>query len=167
MDAPEFEQLVKKIRPVMLTMVRKIVSDMSVAEDVTQDTFLRLWSMRGRLDGYSSVEALAMIVARNIAIDHTRASRPVMSIDDVHDISASSSVAADAAIIAGDTAREVDEIMASLAPGQRAIIKMKHVDGLEINEIARITGSTENSVRVTLCRARSRVKELFMKRQMV
>ena len=40
---------------------------------------------------------------------------------------------------------------------------MKHVDGYEVEEIASLTGSTPEAVRMNLSRARRRVKELFFK----
>ena len=40
---------------------------------------------------------------------------------------------------------------------------MKHVEGLEVEEIAELTGSTPGAVRVTLSRARKKVKELYLK----
>jgi RNA polymerase sigma-70 factor (ECF subfamily) len=42
---------------------------------------------------------------------------------------------------------------------------MRHLDGLEIGEIAALTGSTPEAVRVNLSRARKRVRELFMKEE--
>lgn len=46
---------------------------------------------------------------------------------------------------------------------QQAILRMKHIEGLEINEIAELTGSNEGAVRTNLSRARNRVRTLFMK----
>lgn len=60
---------------------------------------------------------------------------------------------------------EIDEIIASLPSAQQALLKMKHVEGLEVNEISRITGSSPGAIRVTLSRTRHQIKELFMQRQ--
>ena len=49
-------------------------------------------------------------------------------------------------------------------PGlQQTILRMKHVDGFEVKEIAELTGSSPEAVRVNLSRARKKVKELFLK----
>ena len=42
---------------------------------------------------------------------------------------------------------------------------MKHLDGLETSEIAEITGSNIEAVRMNLSRARKKVKELFLRIQ--
>ena len=46
---------------------------------------------------------------------------------------------------------------------QQAVLRMKHLDGLEVGEIAELPGSTPEAVRMNLSRARRRVKEMFMK----
>ena len=43
--------------------------------------------------------------------------------------------------------------------------RMKHVDGFEVEEIAGLTGSTPEAVRMNLSRARKRVREQFFKMQ--
>lgn len=57
------------------------------------------------------------------------------------------------------------EIIASLPSVQQNVIRMRHIEGLEIEEIARITGSTPGSIRVALSRARQNIKEIFMQQQ--
>ena len=47
---------------------------------------------------------------------------------------------------------------------EQAILRMKHIDGFEVEEIARLTGSTVIAVRTNLSRARKKVREQFMKR---
>ena len=58
------------------------------------------------------------------------------------------------------------EIIASLPSVQQAVIRMKHIEGLEVGEIARITGSTPGAIRVALSRARQSIKDIFMQRQL-
>lgn len=160
-----FETMAGQIRPRLVALAVKITGDTASADDVAQETLLRLWNMGDRLDAYRSPEALATVIARNIAIDMVRAARHGQSIDEIAIDIPDTTSSSDAAVIAADTRSAVDDVMASLAPGQQAVLRMRHVEGLEVAEIARILGSNENSVRVTLCRARARVRDLFMKRQ--
>lgn len=163
MERSRFEKMVGKLRPRLVLQAMKITGDNDAADDIAQETLLRMWTMRDRLDAYNSVEALAMVMNRNIALSMLRSSKPMASLDDPCLAISDSAPPPDAGIIAGETAMTIDKVMSMLAPGQQAVLKMKHVEGMEIPEIARITGSTENNVRVLLCRARARVKELFMK----
>lgn len=53
-----------------------LIEDRSDAEDIVQETFLKLWQIREKLDGYNSVEALAVQVAKNLALDKLKQHRP-------------------------------------------------------------------------------------------
>lgn len=159
-----FESSARKLRPKLVSRMLAMTGNDADADDIAQETLLRLWMMRERLGNYKSIEALAMVIARNLAIDGMRAGRITLDIDDeaVGNTLADSGPAPDARIIAGETAASIDEVLSQLAPGQEAVMRMKHIEGMEITEIARLIGSTENNVRVTLCRARARVRQLFL-----
>lgn len=62
-----------------------------------------------------------------------------------------------------DNVSQVMRIIDRLPGLQQIILRMKHVDGCEVEEIAALTGSTPDAVRMNLSRARRRVKELFFK----
>lgn len=158
-----FESTVRKLRPTIVSRMIAMTGNADDADDIAQETLLRLWMMRDRLGKYKSIEALATVIARNLAIDGKRAGRATVDIDDevIGNTLADNGPAPDARIIAGETASGIDAVLKQLAPGQEAVIRMKHIEGMEISEIARLIGSTENNVRVTLCRARARVRQLF------
>lgn len=162
MTLAEFSSTAKRLRP-RLTALATRICGADCAEDAVQDTFLRLWDMRDRLDEYRSLDAFATVVCRNVSLDSVRARRPQTSLEDAADFAASRATAADAAIEAADAELTMERVMAMLSPRQRAVLELRHVEGLEIDEIARVTASTEAAVRVALCRARQRVKTLFLK----
>jgi RNA polymerase sigma-70 factor (ECF subfamily) len=62
-----------------------------------------------------------------------------------------------------DTEEEerVMEMIRTLPDKQQTILRMKHIDGMEVSEIARTTGMTEEAVRQNLSRARRRIISLF------
>ena len=64
--------------------------------------------------------------------------------------------------VASEEVQYVDDILAQLPDKQSAILRMKHIDYLETNEIAKILGISEGAVRITLMRARNKVKEMFI-----
>lgn len=162
MTLAEFSSTAKRLRP-RLTALATRICGADCADDAVQDTFLRLWDMRDRLDEYRSLDAFATVVCRNVSLDSVRARRPQTSLEDAADLAASRATAADAAIETADAELTMERVMAMLSSGQRAVLELRHVEGLEIDEIARVTASTEAAVRVALCRARQRVKTLFLK----
>lgn len=166
MEQKDFEAMAPQLRQRIVGMVRKLSADSGdtdLADDVAQDTLLKLWSMRDRLDAYTSVEALAMVIARNRAIDLLKRVSALRSCD-IADIDISdTAVSAEDAIISTESENRAMSLLASLPSGQQAVLRMRHVDGMEISEIAVVTGSTTNAIRVTLSRARQNIKELYLK----
>lgn len=152
--------MARRMRPAIVGRVTAMTRDEALAEDVAQETLLRLWQIRHKLDGYRSVDALVKVVARNLAIDSLRRSGATVSLDDLT-AEGIEPLSADASVLLAETVERVDAVMAQLSPAQQAVMRMRHSDGLEMDEIARLTGTTEANVRVILCRARAKVKKLY------
>jgi RNA polymerase sigma-70 factor (ECF subfamily) len=60
-----------------------------------------------------------------------------------------------------DIASTVDELLRQLPARQQQLLRMRHIDGLEIDEMARVLQSTPGSVRTALSRARHAAAALF------
>lgn len=67
-------------------------------------------------------------------------------------------------LIKEERMEELLALIATLPNLQQAILKMKHIEGFEVEEIARLTGSTPIAVRTNLSRARKKVREQFLMR---
>ena len=69
MEQKEFETEIRRIRKRLLHEAMRYLMDSEEAEDVTQETVLKLWSMRMDLEQYRSIEGLAIIMVRRMAIN--------------------------------------------------------------------------------------------------
>lgn len=158
MEAQEFEQIMRRIRPTLLKSALRLTTTEADAEDAVQDILCKLWSIRKQLDRYTCIDRLALTALRNHCLSQLRKTRyEVPWQENLYD-------AADESI----PAVEKDEglqmllrIIARLPDTQQIVLRMKHIDGLEIEEIARTLGCTVEAVRVNLSRARHRVKAQF------
>lgn len=72
MTTEEFEHLTRRLRPKLLGIGRKMFADSTMAEDVAQETLMRLWMMRERIDSAGGAEALAVRIARNVCVSEWR-----------------------------------------------------------------------------------------------
>lgn len=118
--------------------------------------------IREELERYDSVEALAVQITKHLCLNRLRSFQYRQE-----KLSDSAIITADdnpyTALEQKDSVSHVMGIMDRLPGLQQTILRMKHVDGFEVKEIAELTGSTPEAVRVNLSRARKRVKELFLK----
>ena len=67
MELETFKITVLPLREKLINISWRMIEDRSDAEDIVQETFLKLWQIREKLDGYNSVEALAVQVVKNRA----------------------------------------------------------------------------------------------------
>ena len=139
-----------------------MLDDPQDVEDIVQEVFLKLWYIREELERYDSVEALAVQITKHLCLNRLRSFQYRQE-----KLSDSAIITADdnpyTALEQKDSVSHVMGIMEQLPGLQQTILRMKHVDGFEVKEIAELTGSTPEAVRVNLSRARKRVKELFLK----
>jgi DNA-directed RNA polymerase specialized sigma24 family protein len=72
MTNQEFEIFVEHTRPKLLAIAHQYLSVTADAEDVVQEALLKLYAMRQRLDTYHSVDALAVVAVKHLALNVLR-----------------------------------------------------------------------------------------------
>ena len=165
MERKEFETIVPSLRDRIVSLVGRMVpsgAGADMAEDVAQDTLLRLWARRDTLDSYRSIEAMAMVMARNRTLDLLRAAQTgrLTSIDGID--SPDTHPNPHESLEADEAESRMRDILRSLPSAQQALIRMRHTEGMEIDEIAALTGSSPGAIRTALSRARRHIKDLFL-----
>lgn len=129
------------------------------ADDVVQDTMLKLWSMHDGLDELRNVEAFAVVVTRREALNALRRMHP-----DRHlalDESLPGDPSPEDELIERQRRQLADKVMAQLPDSQQILLRLRHVEGYDNNAIASLLGTSEGAVRTALCRARRRVALIF------
>lgn len=161
MEQNEFEIEAKRMRPALLRMATRYLDNSDEAEDVTQDALLKLWFLRDKLNEYRSVDALAIVITKHLCINRMRGVR-IEKVDIEQGVSIGGGENPEMKLVAEENMQEILNVIATLPDLQQAILRMKHIEGFEVEEIARLTGSTPVAVRTNLSRARKRVREQFM-----
>jgi RNA polymerase sigma-70 factor (ECF subfamily) len=152
---------------IAFSLIVRITRDSSVAEDLVQELFLRLWNRIHDFDvtrGSLSVWVLA--IARNIAIDYVRSShsrfvarsQPL----DQTDLSAISYKAGEVDSIL-DNSKAVKQAFANLNGKQRKVLEMAYFEGFSQSEIAQRLeeplGTVKSWMRSALSRLRTAMEE--------
>ena len=161
MELETFKSTVLPLRDKLLKYSVKLTDDGADAEDIVQEAFLKLWYIRDRLDGYQSVEALSVQVVKNLCLDKLRSKRMDRMPENSESILADT-VTPEQLLERHDAVAIIGRLIQQLPTLQQCIIWMKDVEGYELSEIAQITGTQIESVRVNLSRARKKVREQFL-----
>lgn len=128
------------------------------AEDIVQDTMLRVWNRREEWNVWETVEGFCLTICRNLAIDRSQKM-------DARHVELTPEVTELPDMAAPDKLMERDErlgllhrLIAELPEKQRTILQLRDVEGKSYKEIAGILQLTEEVVKVNLFRARQRIK---------
>ncbi|MBQ7527412.1 MAG: sigma-70 family RNA polymerase sigma factor [Bacteroidaceae bacterium] len=163
MEKEAFCTLARQLRPDILSLSRRFLKEESEAEDNVQDTLLRLWTIRAKLDEVRSVQALTFAICRNLCISKLRKRHtvPMELSDEIRLVSTHDS---EWMLEEKENAEWLEDKIAGLPAAQMQILRMSQQDGLENNEIAELLGISETTVRTALCKARKNLLEKLMKR---
>lgn len=162
MEQEQFKKEVVSLRPKLLNYARRILDNEDDAEDIIQEVFFKLWSIRNDLSQYNNLSALSMTVTKNLSINYLKV-RQKRQNTPLEIAFVDENLNPHACLEQRDEAEKLMRIIDHLPSLQQAVVRMKHVEGLETQEIAELTGCTNEAVRVNLSRARKRIKDLFLK----
>ncbi|MBP3227176.1 MAG: RNA polymerase sigma factor [Bacteroidaceae bacterium] len=163
MTASDFKQTVLPSAQAMHRTAWRLTGGVQQeAEDLVQETFLRLWQKRDALVAVSNVEAYCQAAVRNVYLNSLRHRQPDVA-DASEEILAAKADTADLqwALEERDEAALMHALIARLPQMQRLAVTLRDIEGLEHADIARQLNMAEGAVRVLLSRARKQLREQF------
>lgn len=136
------------------------VRSREIAEDLTQESFMRLWNYLAKGNKVENPKAFLYRIAGNLIVDHYREKKE-SSLDALseggYDPKGEDADAV-TAYAAGEHARA---ILRKLDAPYRETMILRYIDGLSVGEIAQIVGESENAVSVRIHRGIAKMKKLF------
>lgn len=157
MTNQEFEILARRLRITMLHSAERLLGSRDEAEDVVQEALLKLWAMRNRLGDYRSPEALARIVVKRLSLNVLRnyGRHPMVELRAEYE--------GDAEVDeqSRERIRTLLEAVDQLPSKQQMILRMKHIEGMETEEIAEVAQMSIDAIYQNLSRARRAVLNKF------
>ena len=159
MENISFRTTVLPLGDRLFRLALRITMNRAEAEDVVQDTLLKVWEHRSEWEQIDNLEAFAIATCRNRAIDVTkRMGRNAAPLDAVD----SRQQTADNGLQLLEAREQlslVRSLMDSLPEVQRTIMLLRDIEGRTYQEIAQALDISETQVKVYLHRARTKIKE--------
>ncbi len=125
------------------------------AKDAVQELYLKLWKLRDHLELVQNPQAYGNLLIRNLCIDRIRRTRPMEQPGEAVALEPP----ADHTLELREQLREVQSAMAKLPDSQQKLLRLRVIQGLSYEEIARKTGLSELNIRVQVSLARKRIKQ--------
>ena len=157
MENISFRTTVLPLSDKLFRLALRITMNRAEAEDVVQDTLLKVWEHRSEWEQIDNLEAFAIATCRNRALDiMKRAGRNTEKLDEMAHFS---SQTPQEQLEADEQISLVNRLMDDLPEVQRTIMLLRNIEGKTYQEIAQMLDISETQVKVYLHRARTKIKE--------
>ena len=161
MDSTLFKHTFLPLAQKLYAAALRITGHRESAEDLVQDTYLKLWQRRNQVGDVERPDAFALTTLQHVYVDGLRRRRPDVAVEveqmPAIDPAADPQRAAELA----DQASRLRQIIDSLAEPARTIVTMRDIHGMGYDEIAALTHLSEGNIRVHLSRARKKIREMW------
>ena len=158
-DREQFAQLVRQHQGAVYAMVLGMVKHREDAADVVQEAILRAYSRWGSLRDADKFRPWLLSIAHHAAIDHLRASRRALALDEATHLPAPEPSLDLAARLS------VREAVARLKLPYRTVIHLFYYEDCSVREIARITGASPMEVKQQLSRGRKLLAQMLKREE--
>ncbi len=157
-DAVAFEEVVRRYQRRVYSVALRIVRRHDVADDVTQDAFLRAHQALSSFDTTRPFGPWVCRIAANLAINHVRSpENREEGLPDGHAETPSSLPGPLSGVLDREAHDQLKAAMALLSAEQRAVFVLRAVEGLSYKEIADALDLSAGTVMSRLFRARERL----------
>lgn len=162
-----FQTDVLPLKNELFRLALRITLNRAEAEDVVQETMIKVWKRREQWEQIDSIEAFCLTICRNLSLDKMRrmdnqAQTLEMGSDPTdHSYSANPEEQA----VQKDRVTLVRQLISQLPEKQRSAMQLRDIEGKSYKDIADIMNITEEQVKVNIFRARQTIKKEFKKHE--
>jgi len=146
-DDAAFEELYKGTVRYIYSIVYAYLLSKEDAEDVVQNTYLKIYALRKRIDDEKSLMAYMKRIAINYAFKMMRKRQTLKIAEPVSNDP--------------EVKETAEEVLKNLEPQERLIMTLFYMDNASIKEICLLTGEKEGTIKSKLSRARDKLREVI------
>ncbi|MET8678978.1 sigma-70 family RNA polymerase sigma factor [Streptomyces sp. NPDC004647] len=161
-DDDAFAVLVRRHGASLLALARHLLGNPADAEDAVQDAFLSAWRRLPEFRGDAAFRTWMYRIVTNRCLNTLRRRAPTLPLEAVPEPAARNAGSAPERVAESDAATTaLAQALSKLSADQRACWVLRELHGMHYEEIAQVMGTSEQSVRGRLFRARrSLTKEM-------
>ncbi len=158
-----FRNDVLPLKDKLFRLAMRITLNREEAEDVVQETLIKVWNSRDKWQQLDSIEAYSLTIARNLSLDHIKKmDNQNSSLEEEKEERPDITSNPSERMIQKDKLDIVRKIIDELPEKQRSCLQLRDIEGKPYKDIASILGITEEQVKVNIFRARQNIKQRFL-----
>lgn len=157
-DRNAFGEIYRQYLRRIYRFVYYFLGDSNLAEDLSQDTFIRAWrALPNFREERGTLQAFLFAIARNLVIDYQRKRKATALDDKVLAIRSEENVEGE--YVVKEERKKAKAALARLAPDEKEVVLLRFFEELSYKEIAQITKENEGAVRVKVFRILKKLRE--------
>ncbi len=166
-DREAFGELVERYQRRLVRVIHQLVHNLDLAEDLAQDTFLKVYQRLDQFDPSRRFGPWLFQVGVNHTLDHLRKQKRRgwwMLFSEGGEDRPTDPAVGDPRVNL-DLAQEVDQTLAELPEKDRVVLVLREMENMSTSEIAAILGRKEATVRWRLAEARQKFEQIWTQRR--
>lgn len=161
-DESGLAQIICAYKDGLILYLNGYVHDISLAEELTEETFVKLVLKRPRFSGDSAFKTWLYTIARHVAIDYLRRKKQDVSTEDCKEL-ADEQADLERTFLQQEQKLQLYEAIEQLKPEYRQVLWLYYFADFSHKEIARILGKSTHNVEMLASRARQALKTILNK----
>jgi RNA polymerase sigma-70 factor (ECF subfamily) len=156
-----FEKLAQELSGPLLRYLQRLAGDRSVADDLLQETLIRMARGLGGFSGRARVKTWAFSIATHAAAGYFRALHhklPIVDMGEADDVP-DGARSIDEHVVVDEMNACVRQVIDSLPGDYRAAVVLHDIEGLSVEETAEICGCSLATAKIRIHRARQRLRK--------
>ena len=141
--------------------VLRLTNDSTLAEDLVSEVFMDVWRRANGFKAKSQVSTWLLAIARNKALSAMRVRLDEQLDDEMATAIVDRADDAETTVNKWDRSAVVQRCLSQLSPRHREVIDLVYYHEKSIDEVARIVGASENTVKTRMFYARRRMENLL------
>lgn len=165
-DSKEFSLLVNAHKNIVFTVALRMLKNREEAEELSQDTFIKVYKSLGKFKGNSKLSTWIYRIAYNGCLDRLKKNgrdKNNLAIDEIEGFEIKDVDSALENIVKSEKAQLVRKCIAKLSAKDAALLTLFYLEEKNLQELGQVLEMSENSVKVGLFRARSRLAKILKK----
>ena len=159
MTQQEFEHMVPRLRPRLKNIGQLFFGDEEMAEDIAQETLMRLWMLRERIAPQTDIEPLAVRMAKNLCVSEWRKQKVRQGNSLQEALTDHKDIQRDVEL--KEEVARLKRAVSQLKPAEQRLFRMRHEAEMDIQQISAVTGIGVRSVSAMLSTAKRKLLEIL------
>lgn len=156
-----FTLIVEHFKEQLYWQIRRMVLSHDDADDVLQNTFIKAWTGLDSFRGDAKLSTWLFRIANNETLNFLERKRQTLSIDDEAAVGVAARLEGDPYFDGDETARQLQEAIASLPDKQRQVFNLKYFDEMKYEDMSDLLGTSVGALKASYHHAVKKISSFF------